>query len=58
MKELDNVTWSEVSNYLIGEIAEDFEVSKSEAKKLLLNALSYNLVINEIKNQVAYILEN
>lgn len=58
MKELDNITWSEISDYLTGEIVEEFGGSKSQAKKLLLNALSYNLVIGEIKNQIAYILEN
>jgi len=31
--------------------------SKSEAKKLFLNALAYNLVIEAIEDQVTFILE-
>lgn len=55
--ELENYTQTEVINYLINHIAERIDVSKKEAKTLLLNALTYNLVVAEIDGQIDYMME-
>ncbi|MCD7886704.1 MAG: hypothetical protein LUG44_03675 [Clostridiales bacterium] len=52
-----DITWKEISAELAEEIAGEFAVSKSLAKKLLLNALTYNVVTAEIKSQIEYMLE-
>ncbi len=57
MKELEKFTQAQIMGYLTDKIAEDFEVTKTQAKKLLLNALLYNVVIEEIENQINYLLE-
>ena len=56
MKELENFTLQQIANYISNKIAEDFDVNKSLAKKLLINALTYNVVIEEIENQVDFLL--
>lgn len=55
---LENYTTNEVINYLVLRIATDKGVSKAQAKELVLNALTYNLVVAEIDHMVDYLLEN
>jgi hypothetical protein len=55
---LENYTTNEVINYLVLRIATDKGVSKALAKELVLNALTYNLVVAEIDAMVDYLLEN
>lgn len=57
MKELENFKMSDVLNYLSDKVAGDFEVSKAQAKKLIINAICYNVVVEEIENQIAYLLD-
>lgn len=56
MTQLDNLTMKEVTEHLADRIATDFDVTKKDAKKLLINALSYNIVVEEIENQISYLL--
>lgn len=58
MKELENFTLKEVTEYIIEEIAIDKEISKKLAKKLFVNALTYNIVVNEIREMIDSLLEN
>lgn len=53
--ELMNLTASQVINYLADNIAEGRGISKTKAKQLLLNALTYNVVIEEIEKQIDYL---
>lgn len=55
---LENYTTNEIINYLTLRIATDKGVSKALAKELVLNALSFNVVISAIDEQVDYLLAN
>lgn len=56
--ELLHLKQSYVMDTLIREIrSEHPELTKSAAKEYLLNALLYNIVIEEIKNQIDFMIE-
>lgn len=58
MPKLDDYTMSAIADYYVQRLIEKgLATTKSEAKKLFLNALSYNLVVEAIENQVAFIKE-
>ena len=48
MKQLEDFTLKQVSDYLINEIAEQREITKSQARKLFINAITYNVVVESI----------
>lgn len=58
MKQLEDFTLKWVSDYLIDEIAQEKEISKSLARKLFINAISYNAVVESIKEQIDFLLED
>ena len=58
MIELENFTMKQVTDYLIDNIAESRGISKSLARKLFINAISYNVVVAEINNQIDFLMEN
>lgn len=58
MKELEDFTLKWVSDYIIKKIAQERNIPKSLARKLFINALSYNVVIAEINNQIDFLLED
>lgn len=55
---LENYTMSDIFDYLVSKTAIDKGVSKTIAKKLILNALSFNIVVAEIAQMADYLLEN
>jgi hypothetical protein len=55
--ELENFTAQQIITYLANDIQEKHGVSLAYAKKLLLNALTYNVVREEINAQVDYMME-
>ena len=57
MHELEDYTLKQISDYLTNKIVEEFGVSKSLAKKLLVNAIAYNVVIESIMEQVDFLLD-
>ena len=57
MVDLENYTASQIIDYLVMEQVEKRGISKALAKKLLLNALTYNVVTAEIDNQINFLLE-
>lgn len=57
MRNLENFTMSEVIGYLADEVAMDKDISKALAKKLVLNALTYNCVVDEILGQINFLME-
>lgn len=57
MKELDDITLKQISDYLTNKIVEEFGVSKSLAKKLLVNVIAYNVVVESIMEQVDFLLD-
>lgn len=56
MCELEEYTWTEISEHLIDDICINKNVTRSLAKKLLLNALSYNVVAAAIHEQIDYLM--
>ena len=58
MIELENFTMKQVTDYLINNIAESRGISKSLARKLFINAISYNVVVEEINNQIDFLMGN
>ena len=58
MKELEDFTLKQVTDYLINKIAEEREISKTLARKLFINAISYNVVVEEINNQIDFLMED
>ena len=57
MKELYKLTANEALAYAVDEVVEEHGISKKLARELVLNALVYNCVIEEIKGQVRFLLE-
>ena len=57
MRELHGLTLKEVSDCIVERIAENKNISKTLARKLFINAISYNIVIAEIENQIDFLLE-
>ena len=51
------MTTTNVINYLTDNIAEDLGLSKKKAKEMLLQALLYNVVIAEIRDQIEFLLD-
>lgn len=56
MKELYNLTSKEVIDNLCERVIERDQMPKTQAKKLVLNALIYNCVIDEILGQVDFLM--
>ena len=57
MRELENFTLKQVTDCLINNIAEEKGISKALARKLFINAISYNIVVEEINNQIDFLME-
>lgn len=57
MCELYNLTAAEAISILAEEQAAKRGISKSLAKKLVINAILYNVVAEDIDNQIDFILE-
>lgn len=58
MKQLDDFTMKDVTDYIIDELSMDYEISKSKARKLFINALTYNVVVAEIREMVESLMED
>ena len=58
MKKLENYTMKQITDYIIDDIAATKDINKTLARKLFINALSYNLVIEQIENQIDFLLED
>lgn len=55
---LENYTAQSLVDYYVGYILEhDLAKTKSEARKLFLNALSYNVVRESVIEQVEFLIE-
>lgn len=54
---LEDFTLKQVTDYLINNIVENRGISKALARKLFINAISYNVVVEEINNQIDFLME-
>lgn len=58
MKELMPLGVAEAMGALVDEIVKDHHgMSRSDARRLIANALTYNVVIEEIKGQINWLLD-
>lgn len=57
MRKLEDFTSKQVTDCLINNIAEEKGISKTLARKLFINAISYNIVVEEINNQIDFLME-
>ena len=57
MMKLEDFTLKQVTDYLINKIAEEREIPKALARKLFINAISYNVFVEEINNQIDFLME-
>lgn len=49
-------TLNQIANYLVDKFSEDFEISKSETRKYLIDALTYNVVAEAIWEQMNFLI--
>lgn len=54
---LENYKTTDLINYLSATIAKEKNITKAYAKKLLLNAITYNVVFDEISSQINFLIE-
>lgn len=57
MLKLENFTTKFIMDYLTNSIAKEKGITKTLARKLVLNSLSYTLVYNAISEQIDFIME-
>lgn len=57
MRELFDVTMNQACDFLAHNIAKEREITVSMARKLVANAVLYNVVIEEINDQIDFLLE-
>ena len=58
MKNLEQYTTKDIMDYYIKYIMEhELASSKSQARQLLLNALSYNVVREAVVDQIAFLID-
>lgn len=55
-RKIEKYTMSEVIGHLSERVSEEFEVSASFAKKVVLDALTYNVVVAAVLEQVSFLL--
>lgn len=56
MRELYDLTATEVIGYMVDDVVEKKGISKALAKKLVLNALIYNTVTEEVYSQICFLM--
>lgn len=56
MIELENFTASMVIDYLVEKQVEEKGITKALARKLVINALTYNVVVEAIEEQIDYLM--
>lgn len=57
MRELEDFTLKQVTDYLIENIAKERGISKALARKLFINAITYNVVVEDINLQIDLLME-
>ena len=56
-KKIEDLSLSAATKFVIDEIKKEFKLDTQTAKQVLADALCRNIVLEEIANEVAYILE-
>lgn len=50
-------TLNQIINYLTDRFSDEFEVSKAETRRCIIDALSYNVVVEAIREQIEFLIE-
>ena len=50
-------TLNQIVNYLTDKFADEFEMSKAETRRYIIDALSYNIVVESIRGQIEFLIE-
>ena len=54
---LEQLTIKEVIDGLTERVKNEFQVNSKQAKTLVLNALTYNIVVEEVLDQIAWMIQ-
>ena len=57
MKQLDDFTMKQATDYLIKKYADERNISVKQARKLFITAILYNTVVESIGEQIDFLLE-
>ncbi len=57
MKRLETFTLKQITDYLIDDIAGRRNISKTLARRLFANAISYNIVVEAINEQIDFLID-
>ncbi len=50
-------TLNQIVNYLADKFSNEFELSKTETTRYIIDALSYNVVVESIREQIDFLIE-
>lgn len=50
-------TLNQIVNYLTDKFSDEFEMSKAETRRYTIDALSYNIVVESIREQIEFLIE-
>lgn len=57
MRTLEDFTLKQISDYIIEKQVQERGISKALARKLFINAISYNVVVEAIEEQIDFLME-
>ena len=49
-------TLNQIVNYLADKFSDEFELSKTESRKYIIDALFYNVVVEAIREQIEFLI--
>lgn len=50
-------TLNQIVNYLIDKFSDEFVMSKAETRRYITDSLSYNVVVEAIREQIEFLIE-
>ena len=50
-------TLNQIVNYLTDKFSDEFGMSKAETRRYIIDALSYNVVVEAIREQIEFLIE-
>lgn len=50
-------TLNQIVNYLADKFSDEFKLSKTETRRYIIDALSYNVVVEAIREQIGFLIE-
>lgn len=50
-------TLNQIVNYLTDKFSDEFGMSKAEIRRYIVDALSYNIVVESLREQIEFLIE-